>query len=321
MENGLVSIIVPVYNTAEYIGECIRSVLRQTYANWELILVNDGSTDGSQTICEQYQVNDNRIKLIHQENSGQSKARNEALKLCNGDFYVFLDSDDRLTSDALAVLHKAIIENNADISCGVITKFGRNKIKNIYVTDKNYILEPKEACRNMFVQKGLDSNTFAKMYRAYLWKNMIFPEGTIFEDVPIMYKIILQSNKIAFCQECVYEQRSRDGSTTRIDYSDKRKVYVDYSFNVYEDIKQRLPELSEEAFVYYLTAVIDNYISISCSNNVKEYRPYRQKLYCIIRTNRKVIKEYACLSRMLIRIGICRVGVGRLFYQLYQKVK
>lgn len=321
MKKELVSIIVPVYNTAEYIGECIRSVLSQTFTNWELILVNDGSTDDSQTICEKYKENDKRIKLIHQENGGQSKARNEALRLCKGDFFVFLDSDDRLTSDALAVLHKAIIDNNADISCGIITKFGKKIKKNIYITGENYILDSKEACRNMFVQEGLDSNTVAKMYRAYLWKDIFFPEGAIFEDVPIMYKIILQSNKVAFCKECVYEQRLRGGSTTRSDYSDNRKVYVDYSFKVYEDVKQRLPELSEEAFAYYLTAVIDNYISISCSKNMKNYRSYRKKLYCIIRENRKVIKEYACLNRMLFRINVCRLGAGRLSYRLYQKVK
>ena len=173
----------------------------------------------------------------------------------------------------------------------------------------------------MFVQNGLDSNTFAKMYRAYLWENIRFPEGTIFEDVPIMYKIILRSDKVAFCQECVYEQRSRDGSTTRMEYSDKRKVYVDYAINVYKDVKKMVPELEQEAYVYYLTAVIDNYISISCSRNLKRYKLYRHELYCIIQKNKKVIKEYACLSRMLIRINICRLGVGKLSYRLYQKVK
>ena len=81
MVRGLVSIVVPVYNTVEYVEECIKSVLNQTYTNWELILVNDGSTDGSEIICEQYTAGDDRIKLIHQKNGGQSKARNEALTL------------------------------------------------------------------------------------------------------------------------------------------------------------------------------------------------------------------------------------------------
>ena len=321
MVRGLVSIVVPVYNTVEYVEECIKSVLNQTYTNWELILVNDGSTDGSEIICEQYTAGDDRIKLIHQKNGGQSKARNEALTLCSGEFYVFLDSDDRLTNEALTVLQKAIIDDEADISCGVITKFSKNRKKCIYKTNKNYVLDSIEACKSMFVQNGLDSNTVAKMYRAHLWENIRFPEGTIFEDVPIMYKIILRSDKVAFCQECVYEQRSRDGSTTRMEYSDKRKVYVDYAINVYKDVKKMLPELEKEAYVYYLTAVIDNYISISCSRNLKRYKLYRHELYCIIQKNKKVIKEYACLSRMLIRINICRLGVGRLSYRLYQKVK
>ena len=190
-----------------------------------------------------------------------------------------------------------------------------------HMLEKSHIMTGKEACEKMFLQEELDSNTVAKMYNASLWENIRFPEGTIFEDVPIMYKIILRSDKVAFCQECVYEQRSRDGSTTRMEYSDKRKVYVDYAINVYKDVKKMVPELEQEAYVYYLTAVIDNYISISCSRNLKRYKLYRHELYCIIQKNKKVIKEYACLSRMLIRINICRLGVGRLSYRLYQKVK
>lgn len=321
MEKGLVSIIVAVYNTAQYIEECIESVLNQTYCHWELILVDDGSTDNSGEICEKYRTDDRRIRVIHQKNGGQSKARNEALKICNGEFYVFLDSDDRLTLDALEVLCRTLVDNDSDIACGGIIKFGNKRHRCIYSNGEDYVSNSEEACKNMFIQNGLDSNTFAKIYKSYLWQNIIFPEGSIFEDVPIMYKIILRSNKVSFCKNFVYEQRSRVDSTTRVNYSDKRKVYVDYSMKVYEDIKCRLPKLSSEAYVYYLTAVIDNYISISCSRNVKEHKEYREELYDIIQKNKKVIKNYTCLKKMISRIIICKLGAGRVFYTLNQKLK
>ena len=319
--DDLISIIVPVYNTYEYIAECIESVICQSVKNWELILVDDGSTDKSGEVCDWYKERDKRIHVIHQKNAGQSKARNCALKLCKGNFLVFLDSDDRLTQNSLEWLYRALISSNSNIACGAIAKIGRRTQKEIYIHNKEYEMDSIDACKCMFIQNGLDSNTFAKMYRAFLWDNVRFPEGNIFEDVPIMYKIFLKSEKVIFCNKCVYEQRSRTGSTTRSDYSEKKGKYVEYSKEVYLDIKKNYPEIEQEAKVYYLTAVIDTYITISCSKNKKQYEMVRKDLYEEIKKNWNIVLKYPCLKRMHLRIKICKLNVGYLFYQVYQAIK
>lgn len=306
----LISIIVPVYNTEAYLQECIQSVLKQTYRHWELLLVDDGSTDKSGEICESYAADDNRIKVFHQNNAGQSKARNTALEFCEGKYYTFLDSDDRLSEDALEILYTSMRNTDSDISCGGGFSFGNRTRKAVCMPDGKYVLNAEEACRRMFIQDGLNSNTVAKLYRAHLWNQVKFPENHIFEDVPIMYKIVLNSNQVSFCDRYVYEQRSRAGSTTRKDWSDERKIYVTYSQAVYEDIKQRLPQMAEEAFVYYLTAVIDNYIHVSLSRNNKDYREYREELYRTIKENDAIVRKYPCLRRMRKRIIVCKLGLG-----------
>lgn len=115
--DDLVSIIVPVYNAAEYIADCIESVLSQTHTNIELILIDDGSTDSSLSICKDYQDTDNRIIVMHTANSGASSARNTGLKICTGSYICFVDSDDVIASDFVSTLLKTLRDTGTDISC------------------------------------------------------------------------------------------------------------------------------------------------------------------------------------------------------------
>ena len=119
MHNPMISVIVPVYNAEKYLKECIRSILNQTIQNLELILVNDGSTDGSGYICDEYINKDNRIKVIHKENGGVSSARNMGISEATGEYFTFVDSDDYLEPNALEILYNDIIIYNADISCAL----------------------------------------------------------------------------------------------------------------------------------------------------------------------------------------------------------
>ena len=116
----MVSVIIPIYNCEKYLNECISSVLGQTYKDFELILVDDGSTDNSLNICYEFAKKDSRIIVIHQENGGVSSARNKGLKNAKGEFITFVDSDDYVENDWLKMLLTAILANNADVSiCGI----------------------------------------------------------------------------------------------------------------------------------------------------------------------------------------------------------
>nr|WP_308628945.1 glycosyltransferase family 2 protein [uncultured Eisenbergiella sp.] len=308
--NELISIITPLYNTEKYIEDCIKSVIKQSYENWELIIVNDGSTDGSGDICDNYRKTDERIKVYYQNNGGQSKARNLALKKCSGHYYIFLDSDDLLADDALEIMYNTIITYNADICYGGIRLFGTGKRQEIYNCSHIEVFDSMEVCRRMFLHDGLDSNTVAKIYKAELWEETSFPEGTIFEDVPVMYKIILKSKKNVHCNFCVYEQRSREGSTTRSDFSNAKKIYTCYSWNVYLDISRCYPALSEAAYIYYLYSVVDNFINLSCSKNWKNYLNYRNKLKQIIIKNIRLIMTNTVFAPRRLHIVCCICGFG-----------
>lgn len=306
----LVSVITPLYNTENYVEECIKSVICQSYKNWELIIVDDGSTDRSGDICEIYSKIDRRIKVFHQNNGGQSKARNLALKKCSGHYYIFLDSDDRLADNAIENLYSAITSYKADICYGGIRLFGIGKEQELYHCGHISILDSREACRRMFLHDGLDSNTFAKIYKAELWADVRFPEGTIFEDVPIMYKIVLKSKKNVQCDFCVYEQRSREGSTTRSEFSNAKKIYTCYSWNVYQDILNCCPALREAAYMYYLYSVVDNFINLSCSRNRKDYKEYQMELKQIIIKNFGLIMTAHVFKARRLRIICCICGLG-----------
>jgi len=311
----LISIIVPVYNTEIYLRECIQSVIEQSYKEWELILVDDGSTDASGEICDEYKKNI-RIRVIHQKNGGQSCARNAALRICRGKYYVFLDSDDRLSCNALEILYTGIRESGAGICCGGIHTFGSGKEKDVHMFESSYLMDAEDACKKMFLQEELDSNTVAKIYDASLWENVEFPEGTIFEDVPIMYKIILKSKKVMYCNECVYEQRAREGSTTSSEFTASRMIYTKYTKEVYQNISHRYPKLEEAGKIYYIYSVIDNFIHLSCSKNVNKYRSYWKELKKEIFYNRKLIISHQLFRDRLLRTTCCYLGFGRIALKL-----
>ena len=129
MENSLISVIIPVYNTVLYVGKCIESVINQTYPNLEIVLIDDGSSDGSGRICDDYALKDKRIKVIHKENEGVTRTRITGYRASSGEFIAFLDSDDYLASNALEVLVKAQEKGNADVVVCNICEVTYNKKK------------------------------------------------------------------------------------------------------------------------------------------------------------------------------------------------
>ncbi|MFB4033578.1 glycosyltransferase family 2 protein, partial [Streptococcus pneumoniae] len=116
MENQLISVIVPVYNVEEYLKQCLDSILEQTFSNYEVILVNDGSTDSSGLICQEYAEKDTRIRYFEKENGGLSDARNYGIEQAQGEYLTFVDSDDLLDASHLTILYDALVNNDADIS-------------------------------------------------------------------------------------------------------------------------------------------------------------------------------------------------------------
>ena len=220
MENQLISIIVPVYNVEEYLKQCLDSILGQTYRNWELILVNDGSTDGSGQICQEYVEKDARFRYFEKENGGQSEARNYGIEQAQGEYLTFVDSDDWVTETYIEELYSKLRHYNADIS---ITNYFIFQESN--ATFYKHVFEPwekdydsKYLLEHYFEIQGGDfflSTMWGKLYKKSLFEWLRFPKGMTSEDAALVYKIYDLAEKIVYFHKDSYCYRQREGSTSK----------------------------------------------------------------------------------------------------------
>lgn len=217
------SIIVPVYNVKPYLRQCIESVLQQTYRNFELIMVDDGSTDGSGEICDEYAKEETRICVIHQENGGLSRARNTGMKLANGDFIVFLDSDDYWQrTDALSMMHEEINGYHPDVlliksqkyflDTGVLES-NYNMSSSIDLEGKNY----EEQLKWCVESQLFDTCAWNKVFSTRMIKNdeLFFTEGIIAEDIDWVARLSLFATRLAILKKPIHIYRKgRNGAIT-----------------------------------------------------------------------------------------------------------
>ena len=218
----LISIIVPIYNVEEYLRECLDSIQKQTYPNFECIMVNDGSTDNSKQIAEEYLV-DSRFKLINQSNQGLSAARNTGIKHLNvnSSFVSFVDSDDYIRSTFLEKM-TAQIEEDVDIIEGLFEHYHDG---NIYYFPQSgpykVVLETTvEKLEYLALEKNRNSSC-GKLIRRKILHGSFFPEGWIFEDLAVVPEFVTISNKWVKIQETVYTYRIRENSIITSSFSEK----------------------------------------------------------------------------------------------------
>ncbi len=213
----MVSIVVPVYNTEKFLHKCINSIMAQSLQQWELILIDDGSTDNSGTICKEFALNDSRIKYIYQNNSGPGNARNNALKHCSGDFVTFIDSDDWVSSDYLFELVNGQQIHDADI---VVCQYQRTKKDSEEVIPKkNFFPESKLYIRDSNLDKilGLSFISWGKLFKT----NLLLNEDKIFsdeirlcEDYASIPYIFIMATKVVVLNKHLYVWRDRSSSLT-----------------------------------------------------------------------------------------------------------
>ena len=216
---GIVSIIIPVYNVAPYLAEAMDSVIRQSYGNLEIIIIDDGSTDGSAEMCDDYARRDRRIRLIHQENKGIGAARNLGLDIMNGEAVAFLDSDDAYDPDFIEDLVSAMVREEADI---VLCKWSVFRITGIMAGT-----EPEAVCPAIgpgmygrvralraLLDGGINYGIWNKLYSRELWKDLRFPVGVAHEDVSTTCGIIDICRTLCVIDKKLYLYRKRPGSIT-----------------------------------------------------------------------------------------------------------
>lgn len=220
--NPKISVIIPVYNVERYLSRCIESLLIQTYRNFEIILVDDGSTDRCSKICETYAKKYDFVKVFHKANEGQGAARNFGVKIARGEFISFVDSDDYVNPRYLEILLKGI--ENSDISVVDFLKvYNENQIQNIADMDIHMdIYTAENALSQILYQQFHDVAPWGILLPKNIVEKYPFPEGKLFEDYFVTYKYYLNVRKVSFIRMPLYYYFIRDNSTMSI--RDKRFV-------------------------------------------------------------------------------------------------
>ena len=225
---ALVSVIIPVYNVSPYLREALDSVVHQTYKNLEILVIDDGSTDESGTICDEY-LSDPRVAVIHQENRGLSGARNTGLDRATGDYIAFLDPDDAYHPDMIMQLLQALLEYGADMSiCRFVNiKPDMHMIKSEKKSRQNqkHLLTARDSLI-LFFEGSVPPAVWNKLYCHRLWEQLRFPEEYVYEDLHVMPFLLEKCNNIVVLPRALVYQRIRKESITHTDTNKNLQDYI-----------------------------------------------------------------------------------------------
>ena len=244
MGEELVSIIMPVFNSEQWLEKSIGSVLEQTYKNIELILVDDGSTDNSTAICKRYADYDPKVSFIRQSNAGQGAARNKALDYCNGSLIAFIDADDCMGPTQIEVLEKMLKEWSLDIAtCAYqeVTSQTTMVSKKALAKPNVRILSGNDALTEMWYDGDIAIAPWAKLYRRELWDDVRFKECYA-EDLATMHEIFREDIKVGFTSEILYKYVIRHGSSDWA-FSSEKEIVLNIAQNNLEYARKFRPSL------------------------------------------------------------------------------
>lgn len=270
--NELISIIVPCYNSERFVKKCVDSILVQTYKNIEIILVNDGSTDSTPAILDEYASKDTRIKVINKENGGLSDARNVGIDKALGSYIIFIDSDDYILPNHVESLANLVYKYNCEMAISPFTLVSENDVFALQdkpkETEKLY--SPLECIEEMFYQRQFETTAHEKIFRKELFNNYRFKKGLIFEDLFIMPDLMLACNSIAFTSLSTYAYVMHDGSIEGSGFTEKKYQSV---FDIVNkiDSDERLKPIKKAVDCRLLSLISRLYFSMPNNHPQKRY--------------------------------------------------
>ena len=301
----LISIIIPVYNVEEYLSACLKSVIGQTYKNLEIIVVDDGSTDKSGMICDEYCSRDNRITVIHKKNGGLSDARNAGLKAAKGQYIGFVDSDDWIDPEMYEILYQSCKMYEADISFARYKDVAMEACQDDFIDDshesKNYyrlVVTSEQYLESILTENGvIESNwsVWVRLYKATVIKELRFEKGKCFEDVLYSTKAIMNTPKCIYVNRILYYYRCRATSITNTSIRSKfdRKIVTDL-MDQEEKVIDYLEHCGERRLFYIAKVVFYQQMLFYETRN--PYREYEKRFKEFLLKCKLSLKEIYSLS-------------------------
>ena len=288
MNDPLISVIVPVYKTQQYLDRCIGTIRNQTYKNLEIILVDDGSPDQSGEICERFALEDRRIRVVHKENGGLSSARNAGIDVMTGEYAAFVDSDDDIALDMIETLYGLCVTHDAQIACGGVEKVndqGHVGYFNDDVTDF-LLLTREEAMGELLENRRILNSLWDKLYHKSIFDGIRMTKGILYEDCDVMYRCIQKAERVVYTGKPLYHYYLSQGSILRASFNVKR-------FDLITVLRKRMAFYQQE-YPQFLDLARAKYVDLGLeilyqSRSAKDCQALRKELADEIR---QMLREY-----------------------------
>ena len=307
--NDLISIIVPIYKVEQYLERCLDSILQQTYSNYELILVDDGSPDKCGEICEEYARRDNRVRVIHKSNGGLSDARNVGISISKGEFIAFIDSDDWVAPEYLACMIGALKKTKSDIcECGVIRTDG--------ILDESVISNEDESLLQTYnVENALEELICDGIFHQYVWNKLYrrkcicridFPVGKTHEDEFWTYQVFGKAKTIVKIERKLYYYFQRSGSIMGEKYNLRRLDVLEAKEQRQKYMQENYPTLAESAGInLFISCIYNGQMSLKFLKDEQRKSAVRiiQQIQIQNRPDKKTVSKMTGSTRLWIRLA------------------
>lgn len=308
-----VSIIIPIYNSENYLDKCIGSAVSQNYSDIEIILVNDGSNDGSEKICRSYEEKDPRVRLINQPNSGVSAARNAGLDIASGDLIAFIDSDDTVEKDYIEYLVDLIDKYGSDMSCCQYDDLGNKPEEPKNITGTGSVL------KEYLLSNDITVSVCCKLYKRHLFDGVRMPLGKRYEDNFVVYKLLAGCGSVTIGYEKKYNYYSNPQGFVNEPFSKTQMDIVEAALEQKDFIDSSYPELSSLANSRVIYASNRSLLKMADSGTVDEdcisrLKPL-YKAYCkdfLKGPSQKAAKNFAKMAKISPKLAMR-------FYRLLRK--
>ena len=313
----LVSVILPVYNVENYLSKCVDTVIGQTYKNIEIILVDDGSTDKSGEICDEYAAKDSRVKVIHQKNGGVSSARNTGIDASRGDYIGFIDSDDAIDPDMYSILLNEALSHDSDISCCLMDTVSIDGNVSSVIRESSAFLSKERIIANFFDDGFIKSIAYSpcnKVYKKSLFDNLRFKPYKYAEDILFIFEAVSLTTGMQFVDFVGYHYLHRENSIMTSSFSKNRFDYINAARVIEAQCKANYPFAvnAAERWVYYHVLILIREIVGSDLTGSFPDVVAKEKKY--LKDNKRILKQLSFMRKMdYFGVMCCKPYITMLF--------
>lgn len=270
-----ISVVVPVYNVRTYLKKAVHSIINQKYTNLEILLIDDGSTDGSAKLCDELKKTDDRIIVYHKENGGLSSARNFGTKYATGDYIIFIDSDDYIHPEMLLSMYSEIKETDADVSvCGITNVYTTKEVPQCADTEIKFVCDEEKFLKELLIGEKIPGSICNKLLKKEIADKLSFPEGKIYEDVFYHLDLVKIAKSYVIITKPYYYYYHRENSITTQKYNSKKMTMIE-AYTGYKDyVEEKYPALEKEVFFrlsYAYFVVLDSMLLADHYRELPEY--------------------------------------------------